>query len=147
PFEKWTQNQYYEFAAYFARVGFKRGTLGKDVVRTATGDNQTVTGEEIVYLRYDGNEVKHPKTDKDVAPKVPYGAARPMPAEEDRREAFVTWLTSKDNPYFARSMANRVWSYFFGRGIIDPVDDIRGSNPPSNGPLLDALTEEFVGNG
>ena len=147
PFEKWTQNQYYEFAAYFARIAFKRGTLGKDVVRSFTGDNQTVTGEEIVYLRYDGGEVKHPKTDKEVAPKVPYGTAEAVPEDADRREAFVQWLCSKDNPYFAKSMANRAWSYFFGRGVIEPVDDIRGSNPPSNGPLLDALTDEFVRNG
>jgi hypothetical protein len=147
PFEKWTQSQYYEFAAYFARVGFKRGTLGQDVVRTFTGDNQTVTGEEIVFLRYDDAEVKNPKTDKDVVPQVPYGSAPNTAADEDRREAFVQWLTSKDNPYFAKSMANRVWSYFFGRGIINPVDDIRGSNPPSNGPLLDALTDEFVRTG
>ena len=73
--------------------------------------------------------------------------AKAAPAEGDRREPFVEWLTSKDNPYFAKSMANRVWSYFFGRGIINPVDDIRGSNPPSNAPLLDALTREFVKNG
>jgi hypothetical protein len=147
PFEKWTQNQYYEFAAYFARIAFKRGTLGKDVVRTFTGDNETVTGEEIVYLNYDGGEVRHPKTEKVVAPRVPYGMAKDVGGDTDRREAFVAWLTSKDNPYFAESMANRVWSYFFGRGIIEPVDDIRGSNPPSNGPLLDALTQDFVQNG
>ena len=147
PFEKWTQNQYYEFAAYFARVGFKRGTVGNDVIRTFTGDNETVTGEEIVYLRYDDAEVRHPKTDKEVTPRVPYGAAGSIQPDQDRREALVAWLTSKENPYFAQSMANRVWSYFFGRGIINPVDDIRGSNPPSNGPLLDALTEEFVQNG
>jgi hypothetical protein len=147
PFEKWTQNQYYEFAAYFARMGFKRGTLGKDVIRTFTGDNQTVTGEEIVFLRYDGAEVRHPKTDKVIAPKVPYGQAGAIAPDSDRRDTLVAWLTSKDNPYFALSMANRVWSYFFGRGIINPVDDIRGSNPPSNGPLLDALTEEFVKTG
>src|SRR5438034_5265388 len=59
PFEKWTQNQYYEFAAYFARVGIKRGTLGKDTIRNATGDNTTVAGEEIVYRKYDGGEVQH----------------------------------------------------------------------------------------
>jgi hypothetical protein len=147
PFEKWTQNQYYEFAAYFARLNFKRGTLGKDVVRNFTGDNQTVTGEEIVYVKSDAGEVKHPKTDKDVAPKVPYGEAKETQADADRREAFVEWLTSKDNPYFGESMANRVWSYFFGRGIIDPVDDIRGSNPPSNAPLLAALTDHFIRDG
>jgi hypothetical protein len=129
PFEKWTQNQYYQFGAYFARVAIKGGQL---------------PGDEIVYLNYAGGEVKHPKTDMEVPPKVPYGEAAPKSAEEDRREAFVAWLTSKDNPYFAKSYANRVWSYFFGRGIIEPVDDIRGSNPPSNAGLLDALTEDLV---
>lgn len=147
PFEKWTQNQYYQFGAFFSQIAFKRGTLGKDVVRTFTGDNQTVTGEEVVYLRSEDAEVLHPKTGQAVPPQVPYGAADAAAPEDDRRWAFVQWLTSKENPYFALSMANRVWSYFFHRGIIEPVDDIRGSNPPSNGPLLDALTEEFVRSG
>jgi hypothetical protein len=83
----------------------------------------------------------------DVAPKVPFGEAEKVSGETDRRDAFVNWLTSKENPLFGRAMANRVWSYFFGRGIIDPVDDIRGSNPASNVALLDALTDDFVGNG
>src|SRR5205807_50561 len=65
----------------------------------------------------------------------------------DRREMLAGWLTSADNPFFARSMANRLWSYFLGRGIIDPVDDIRSSNPPSNPELLDALTADFVKSG
>ena len=131
PFEKWTQNQYYQFGAYFARVAIKNGPL---------------PGEEIVYLNYAGGEVKHPKTDMEVAPKVPYGEAAPKTPDADRRDAFVEWLTSKDNPYFAKSYANRVWSYFFGRGIIEPVDDIRGSNPASNPALLDALTDDLVKN-
>lgn len=145
PFEKWTQNQYYEFGAYFAQVSLKRGFLGKEVIRNNTGDATPVTGEEIVYRNYTGGDVKHPKTDMTVAPKVPFGEARVT--SEDRREAFVDWLTSKENPLFAKSMANRVWSYFLGKGIIDPVDDIRASNPPSNPELLDALTEDFVKNG
>jgi hypothetical protein len=129
PFEKWTQDQYYEFGAHFARVAFKRGTL---------------PGDEIVYRSFNGGEVKHLRTDMPVAAKVPFGGAREMKPDEDRRDPFVDWLTSKENPLFAKSMANRVWSYFFGKGIIDPVDDIRGGNPPSNPALLDALTEEFV---
>jgi hypothetical protein len=145
PFEKWTQNQYYEFGAYFAQVSIKRGFLGKEVIRNNTGDNTPVTGEEIVYRNYAGGEVKHPKSDLAVAPKVPFGDAKAV--GEDRRDAFVDWLTSKDNPLFAKSMANRVWSYFLGKGIIDPVDDIRASNPPSNPELLDALTDEFVKGG
>ena len=75
---------------------------------------------------------------------MPFGEAREAKGEQDRRDPFVDWLTSKDNPLFAKSMANRTWSYFFGKGIIDPVDDIRGGNPPSNPALLDALTAEFI---
>ena len=144
PFEKWTQNQYYEFGAYFSQVSIKRGFVGREVIRNNTGDNTPVTGEEIVYRNYRGGEVKHPKTDMDVPPKVPFGAAKQPGADIDRREPFVDWLTSSDNPLFAKSMANRVWSYFFGKGIIDPVDDIRASNPPSNPELLDALTDQFL---
>ena len=80
-------------------------------------------------------------------PHVPYGHARDIASGEDRRAAFVEWLTSPGNPYFARSTVNRFWSYFFGRGIIDPVDDIRAGNPPSNPALLDALTTGFVKSG
>ena len=147
PFERWTQRQYYEFGAYFAQVAIKRGFLGKEVIRNNTGDATPVTGEEIVYRNYAGGEVKHPKTDMVVAPKVPFGSAHEVTGNGDRREAFVDWLTSKENPFFARAMANRIWSYYFGRGIIDPVDDIRASNPPSNPELLDALTDHFVESG
>ena len=147
PFEKWTQNQYYEFGAYFARVGFKPGSFGSETIRNFTGDNANVVGEEIVYVKYDGGEVHHLKTDAVVKPKVPYGEAAQATDETDRREPFVDWLTSTKNPYFAKAMANRVWSYFLGRGIIDPVDDIRGSNPASNPELLDSLTEDFVKHG
>ncbi len=129
PFEKWTQDQYYQFGAYFARVAIKRGTL---------------PGEEVIYRNFAGGEVTHPKTGHTVAPKVPFGSTEQTGADESRREVFVDWLTSKDNPYFAKSMANRVWSYLLGKGIIDPVDDIRASNPPSNPELLTALTEHFV---
>jgi hypothetical protein len=88
--------------------------------------------------------VKHPKNDAVMKPRVPYGQSREIKAGEDRRAAFAEWLTSKDNPNFAKSTVNRFWSYFFGRGIIDPVDDIRAGNPPSNPELLQALTDRFV---
>lgn len=129
PFEKWTQNQYYEFGAFFSTIAFKKGR---------TQD------EEIVYHNFNGGEVKHPKSDMPVPPSVPYGSASEIRPGDDRRIAFVNWLASAENPYFAKSMTNRIWSYFFGLGIIDPVDDIRASNPPSNPALLDALTEDFV---
>src|SRR5438034_1496820 len=102
-----------------------------------------VPGEEIVYLA-DSGEVKNPRTGMDVHPKVPVGDALESPKDDDRRAAFVAWLASTANPYFAEAMANRTWSYFFGRGIIDPVDDIRGSNPASNPELLEALKEDFL---
>lgn len=148
PFERWTQNQYYEFGAFFAQVAFKRGTLGRD---TLIRGNETYASEQvsedIVYQNYNGGEVKHPKNDQVMAPRVPYGHARDIANGEDRRAAFAEWLTSPENPYFAKSTVNRFWSYFFGRGIIEPVDDIRAGNPPSNPALLDALTEDFVKSG
>jgi hypothetical protein len=129
PFERWTQTQYYEFGAFFARVAFKPGTR---------------PGEEIVYADYRGGEVTHPKTLAVLAPTVPYGRQPDLSAARFRQEAFARWLTSKENPLFARSFVNRTWSYFFGPGIIDPVDDIRASNPATNPQLLDALTDDFV---
>jgi hypothetical protein len=131
PFEKWTQNQYYQLSAFFAAVGVKPG-FDSD--------------EEIVYLKRDGYDVKHPKNNRAVAPQylVASTGTPPIAAFGDRREALAEWLTSEKNPFFARAIVNRVWSYFFGRGIIDPVDDIRASNPPVNEALLEALADDFV---
>lgn len=128
PFERWTQNQYYQLTAFFAGLGLERGL-----------DDE----EEIVYIKRASAEVVHPKTGNPVAPKVPFGQVTGVPEHGDRREALARWLTSQDNPYFAMAIANRIWSYFFGRGIIDPVDDIRSSNPPTNGPLLEALSNDL----
>lgn len=132
PFERWTQDQYYEFGAFFARVAFKPGTR---------------PGEEIVYDNFNGGEVTHPKTMQVVEPKVPYGTNPDWRSAETREVAFADWLVDKNNPFFAKSYADRVWSYFFGRGIIDPVDDIRASNPPVNPQLLDELTADFINSG
>ena len=138
PFEKWTQNQFYEFGAYFGKVGIKSGQL---------------PGEEIVYTKYNGGEVTHPKTANVVLASVPYGEAEKIGAAlsptqpADPREVLAKWVTSSENPLFAKSAVNRIWSYFTGRGIIDPVDDIRGSNPPSNPELLDALADDFIKSG
>jgi hypothetical protein len=132
PFERWTQDQYYEFGAFFARVSFKPGSRPE---------------EEIVYDNFNGGEVTHPKTDKVVEPLVPYGQNPDWHHAPDREDAFANWLVDKNNPLFAKSYADRVWSYFFGRGIIEPVDDIRASNPPVNPELLDGLTADFVKSG
>ncbi len=132
PFERWTQAQYYQLGAYFAQVGFKPGP----------------SGDESIYDRNTG-EVTHPRKGTVVAPEFPVtvaalqGGATPA----TRRQALAQWLTAAQNPFFAKSWSNRIWSYFLGRGIIDPVDDIRNSNPPSNAPLLDALTADFIRSG
>lgn len=132
PFEQWTQNQYFQMAAFFSAIGVKEGA-----------DSQ----EEIVYLKRNEEErdIKHPKSGNVVAAKYLFGDNTKEASQEgDRRDRLVRWLTSKNNPYFAKAVANRIWSYFFGRGIIDPVDDIRAGNPPSNEPLLAALTKDFT---
>ncbi|HXG49065.1 MAG TPA: DUF1549 domain-containing protein, partial [Methylomirabilota bacterium] len=105
PFERWTQTQYYESAAYFAHVGIKKGYTDRRVIFAEAGGSAQVTAEEVVYRRFDGGEVRHLRTDRVMKPKVPVGEARDVAAGSDRREAYVDWLTSKDNPYFAKSMA------------------------------------------
>lgn len=146
PFERWTQNQYYEFSAFFSQVSIKRGFNDKTTVKDEGTSTARVMAEEVIYRTKENTTVDHPKDGRKMSPKVPFGTSETVD-QRDQRVAFVNWLTSKENPLFAKAMANRVWSYFYGRGIIDPVDDIRGSNPPSNPALLDALTEDFIKSG
>jgi hypothetical protein len=129
PFEQWTQNQYFHLSAFFAGVGIKDGND---------------SAEEIIYEKQEDNHVKHPKDGRLMSPKFLYGGEDMTPQEADLRAALADWLVSPKNRLFAKAMANRTWSYFFGRGIIEPVDDIRASNPPSNPELLEALTEDFI---
>ena len=133
PFERWTQNQYYEMSAFFSAVGLRPGYE---------------VGEEILFDQRQDFDMKHPKDSRVMNPKfiVPanWGGTGAPPTDQHRRLAYAEWLTARDNPFFAKSTVNRVWSYFFGRGIIDPVDDIRASNPPSNPAVLDALAKDFV---
>ncbi len=127
PFDRWTMNDYYGFDAFFAQVGRKPGDDPR---------------ETVIFDRKDG-EVKHPVTGAVVRPKF-LGGDVPEIKNETRREALARWLTSPENPYFARNLANMVWAHFVGRGIIEPVDDVRISNPPSNPELLDALAGKLV---
>ena len=131
PFERWTQNQYYQMAAFFSPVGLRAGYE---------------VGEEIVFDQRADYEMKHPKDGHVVRPEylIAANGGSAVPTDERRRDALAQWITSRDNPFFAKAIANRVWSYFFGKGIIDPVDDIRASNPPSNPALLEALTKDLV---
>lgn len=129
PFERWTQAQHYELGAFFAQVGRKPGSM---------------PDEEVIYDRRDaGDPVTHPRTNAAIAAKFPYAHEEIAPSEQKRRDV-AKWIVSPKNPYFAKSIANRFWSYLMGVGIIEPVDDIRSSNPPSNVELLDALTKDFV---
>lgn len=137
PFESWGQEQFYEFAAYFAGVKHKGAAIAPPIA----------AGEEVVFVGK-GGSVKHPLTGKVLPPKPLFGSA---PVDDtpggDPREALARWMTAPENPYFGRVIANRVWADLMGRGIVEPVDDLRATNPPSNGPLLEALADDFRRNG
>ncbi|MDP7033893.1 MAG: DUF1549 and DUF1553 domain-containing protein [Planctomycetota bacterium] len=126
PFDRWTQNDYYGFAAFFSRINRKKGQDPR----------------ETVLLSGSRREVKHPVTGKPMAPKF-LGGAHPNLKGKDRRQVLAQWLTSPDNLDFARHQANFIWAHFFGRGLVDPVDDVRISNPPSHPELLDALARKL----
>ncbi|MBL67555.1 MAG: hypothetical protein CMO74_03735 [Verrucomicrobiales bacterium] len=143
PFERWTQDQYYEMAAFFAQVGLKRDPAsGKSTVGGTAVEGKKPLYEE-VYDKPDG-EVTHQRTGAVAPPEFPYSAKFEPKADATRREKLAAWITSSDNQYFARSYVNRIWGYLFGIGIIEPLDDIRAGNPPTNPELLDWLTANFV---
>ena len=146
PFERWTQDQYYEMAAFFARVGLKKDPAGgdKEIGRTAVESGKPLY--EVVFDKTDG-EVKHERTGQVTAPNVPYQANVEWDEGQTRRQRLAAWITSPDNQYFAKSYVNRLWGYLTGVGIIEPIDDIRAGNPPTNPELLDWLTRQFVESG
>ncbi len=127
PFEKWTQDNYYGFAAFFNRMQRKPSR------RT----------DEVVIWQADEGEVVQPRTNKKMRPWLPGLGSVDNDDSGDRRIAFVNWLTSPDNEFFAAVEVNRIWSHLMGRGIVEPVDDFRDSNPPSNPKLLAALAADF----
>jgi len=131
PFERWTQDNYYGIGAFFNRVQRK-------------GSNNSE--EKIIWVASAG-EVTQPRTGKQMKPWLPLIGAAEVAADVDRREVFMQWLRREDNPFFAKAEVNRIWSHVMGRGIVEPVDDFRASNPPSNEALLDALSEDFVTSG
>jgi len=139
PFESITQDDYYATAAFFARVKTK-----KDSVNAPKTPQDTAVAE-VVFGGRDG-EVTQPRSGKVMAPKFLKGATPEIPAGKDRREVFADWLTTPDNPFFAKSIVNRVWYHVVGKGIVDPVDDFRESNPASNDDLLNGLAKDFAAN-
>jgi WD40 repeat protein len=153
PFERWTQDQYYHLAAYFAQVERKRDPAsGKRTI----GGSAVEAGQPLYEMIADSTEgeVKHDRTKEVSPPSFPFECkyvvrGREADAQQSptRREELAAWITSPDNPYFAKSYVNRLWGYLTGRGIIEPLDDIRAGNPATNPELLEYLTKEFIGSG
>jgi hypothetical protein len=139
PYEKWSQDDYWGLAAFFGRVGKKEvATPGRQV-------NNQQTRPIVVYTKSSGN-VTNKRTGK-AAPMKPLDAEPAIVSgDDDPRELLADWMTDPKNPYFAKAVANRYWAHFFGRGIVDPLDDMRVTNPPSNPALLEALANDFITN-
>src|SRR5262249_17131140 len=136
PFEKWSQNDYYGFAAFFARVGRKPDLRAQRNGREG----------EVIYTLRTGT-VTHPRTGEAMAPRGLGGAAQAVAPGADPRQRLVDGMADRQTPYFAKALVNRYWAHFFGRGIVEPMDDFRSTNPPSNPELLDALAADFVRSG
>lgn len=134
PNEKWSQDDFYQFAAFFGPVRQKGAGLSPPIS----------AGRETFYFAPGRGEVKHPVTRAVMSPRPPDGKALEIPEQVDPRRVLADWLMSPDNPFFARAAANRVWANFFGRGLVEPVDDFRISNPCTNPALLDALARDFA---
>jgi hypothetical protein len=130
PFEKWGTEDYFQLAAFFSRIGRKKGLQ---------------PGEDRIFHNRGPAQAAGPKgTHK---PAVLGGPAGDLPADVDPRAVLADWLVAADNPYFARSLVNRYWKHFLGRGLVEPEDDMRLTNPPTNPALLDALAKHFVEHG
>ncbi|TWU04905.1 DUF1549 domain-containing protein [Stieleria varia] len=148
PFERWTQDQYYEMAAFFGRVGLEKDPASGDRKIGGTAVEGATPLFEKVVDKKDG-EIKHARTGNVVPPEFPYPVDYKTPEGDDvtRRQQLAQWMTAPDNPYFAKSYVNRLWGYLLGVGLIEPIDDIRAGNPPTNPKLLDHLAQEFVESG
>jgi hypothetical protein len=125
PFDRWSQTDYYGMAAFFSPVGVRK--VGASEAMVSQGEATA----------------KHLRTGETVS-ATPLGGVALAIGKGDRREELASWLTSKDNEFFARNLVNRLWAHFLGRGLIEPVDDVRSTNPPTNPELLNALAKQFV---
>jgi hypothetical protein len=136
PYEKWSQDDYWGIAAFFGRLNRRNVAVPGEV--TASG-----TGRLVIYNRSSG-AVTNKRTNQPAVMKPLDGEPMMVGPDEDPRQRFADWLTDPKNPFFARAVVNRYWAHFFGRGLVDPPDDMRVTNPPSNPALLDALAEDLV---
>ena len=142
PFDRWTQDDYYGWTNLFTPIDYEI----KENKRTDKSDKHEFVGEQVVTMDDDPKPVLHPETGKPVSPRFLEPGAAPT-ADGDRLEQLAAWMTAPRNDQFARATANRVWSELLGRGIVDPIDDFRATNPPSNPELLDALAADLVAGG
>jgi hypothetical protein len=142
PFDRWTQDDYYGWADVFGRVEYKV----LENKRKDTNDGHEFVGEQIVYEAREGG-VKDPRAGKTAKAHLLGDGAAPIPDEQSRLDALAAWLTAPGNTLFAKSQVNRIWYHLMGRGLVDPVDDFRATNPASHPELLDALAADFVAHG
>jgi hypothetical protein len=139
PFGRWTQDDYYGWASFFARVDYK--IIKND--RRDKFDKQEFKGEQIVLMK-DSGEMKNPATGKQASPRLLGAGPAKLSSDTQRLEMMADWLTAAENEQFARAQVNRIWYHLLGAGIVTPIDDFRATNPPINGPLLDALSKDFI---
>jgi len=131
PFDRWTMDDFYGFAAYFAGTGQTGGKVR----------------DEVAIFTDPSAAIANPRSGRVCRPKPLTASQEGEDPGLDRKKALARWITSRDNPFFARATVNRFWKHFFGRGIVHPVDDFRATNPPVNAPLLDALARDFADHG
>lgn len=137
PSEKWTQEDYFQLAAFFGQTK-----------RKGQGISAPISGEpEYVWYAPGGSGVTHPVTDAVMVPKAPDGPEMAYVDGQDPRARLVDWMGGSENPFFAKAISNRIWGEFFGRGIVEPVDDFRASNPPTNDELIEWLAKDFATHG
>ncbi len=141
PFDRWTQNDYFGWAGVFSQIDYKV----IENKRRDDNDSHEFAGKQVVVSGRTG-DMKHPKTGK-VVPAKMLGDTSATDENADRLDRLAEWITSPKNPFFAKSQVNRIWFHMMGRGIVDPIDDFRATNPPSHPELLDELAREFVKSG
>jgi len=138
PFERWSQNDYYSLAAFFSRIGKKNPppTLGPNNTR-----------DKRIFHNVGLAKARNPRSGKDLSPAGLGNDPLDIPADRDPRVYLAGWLSDPENPFFAKALVNRYWKHFFSRGIVEPEDDMRETNPPSNPKLLDGLARDFIESG
>ncbi|HMO34953.1 MAG TPA: DUF1553 domain-containing protein, partial [Gemmatales bacterium] len=139
PFEKWSQDDYWSLASFYGRVA------RKNIPLAGAPNNQGIQLMRL-WVKRDGFATNK-RTNKPAAIKALDSDEVKVESGEDPRNKLVDWMIDRNNPFVARALVNRYWAHFFGRGIVDPLDDMRVTNPPSNPELLDALASHFVENG